>query len=78
MARPIKYNNLDFTELSHTYDKTNIKNSWNDSPAAGISYTNPNTSGFRDDYSTLKYPFVNWNNGWIIANNPGGASGAAS
>jgi hypothetical protein len=56
----LDFNNLDFTELSHTYDKTNIKNSWNDSPAAGISYTNASTSGFRDDNTTLKYPFVDW------------------
>ena len=63
----LDFNNLDFTELEHTYDKTNIKNSWNDSPAAGISYTNANTSGFRDDNTTLKYPFVDWTHQMIVA-----------
>jgi len=55
-----------FTELDHTYNKTNIKNSWN-SAGTGIAYTNPSTSGFRDDNDTLKYPFVNWTNQIPIA-----------
>jgi len=57
---------LDFTELTHEYNKDNIKNSWNDS-GTGITYTEPSTSGFRDAYSTVKYPFVNWNNSFIVA-----------
>jgi hypothetical protein len=61
------FSELNFTELDHTYNKTNIKNSWNDPGAAGISYTNPSTSGFRDDNTTLKYPFVNWTNQIPIA-----------
>jgi len=64
------FSQLDFTELEHDYNKTQIKYSWNDS-GTGITYTNPNTSGFRNAYSTVKYPFVNWNNNWIFANNPG-------
>tara|TARA_R110000824_G_scaffold209318_2_gene395102 strand:+ start:1587 stop:4244 length:2658 start_codon:yes stop_codon:yes gene_type:complete len=60
------FRELDFTELTHDYQKTNIKNSWNDS-GTGITYTNPSTSGFRDAYTTVKYPFVNWNNQIIIA-----------
>ena len=60
------FRELDFTELTHDYQKTNIKNSWNDS-GTGITYTNPSTSGFRDAYTTVKYPFVNWNNQMIIA-----------
>jgi hypothetical protein len=70
-----KFADLDFDELDHEYNKTQIKYSWNDAPNTGITYLNPNTSGFRDANSTVKYPFVNWNNGWIIANNPGGSSG---
>ena len=69
-----KFSDLEFEELEHSYNKTNIKNSWNDT-GTGIAYTNPNTSGFRDDYSTLKYPFCNWEGEIRIANNPGGASG---
>jgi len=52
---------LDFTELTHDYNKTQIRYSWNDN-TTGITYANANTSGFRDAYNTLKYPFVNWNN----------------
>jgi len=53
------FRDLDFTELEHDYNRTEIVNSWNDS-GTGITYTNPSTSGFRDDFSTLKYPFVDW------------------
>ena len=59
------FRDLDFTELEHDYNKSEIKRSWNDS-GTGIIYTNPSTSGFRDAYSTVKYPFVNWNNNWLI------------
>ena len=68
------FSELDFTELEHDYNKTEIKNSWNPS-GTGITYINPSTSGFRDPNSTVKYPFVNWNNNWLIANNPSGAAG---
>jgi len=54
------FRDLDFTELDHDYNKTQIKYSWNDSPDASITYTNPSTSGFRDTYTTLRYPFVDW------------------
>ena len=57
-----------FTELDHTYNKTNIKNSWNDAGASGIAYTNPSTSGFRNDNDTLKYPFIDWTHQFLIAN----------
>ena len=53
------FSDLDFTELEHDYNRTQIQNSWNDS-GTGITYTNPNSSGFRDDFSTVKYPFVDW------------------
>ena len=59
------FRDLDFTELEHEYNKTQIKYSWNDS-GTGITYTNPSTSGFRDAYSTVKYPFVDWNHQILI------------
>jgi len=61
------FRDLDFKELAHAYNRTEITNSWNDS-GTGIAYTNSNTSGFRDAYSTVKYPFVNWNNQIAISN----------
>jgi hypothetical protein len=72
------FSELDFTELTHDYNKTQIKYSWNDS-GTGITYTNPSTSGYRNAYSTVKYPFVDWNHQFIVANNPGAppASGPA-
>jgi hypothetical protein len=53
------FSQLDFTELEHEYNKTQIKNSWNDS-GTGITYTNSSTSGFRTVNKTVKYPFVDW------------------
>ena len=64
--KDISFRDLDFTELEHDYNKTQIKYSWNDG-GTGITYTNTSTSGFRNAYSTVKYPFVNWNNNWLIA-----------
>ena len=59
------FNDLGFTELNHGYDRINIEASWNDSPDPGIVYTNPNTSGFRDANTTLRYPFVDWSHQFI-------------
>jgi len=65
------FRDIDFTELEHQYTKTNIKLSWNDS-GTGITYTNSNTSGFRDANDTVKYPFVDWTHQFIqdANNNP--------
>tara|TARA_R110000851_G_scaffold76757_1_gene168868 strand:+ start:2394 stop:5126 length:2733 start_codon:yes stop_codon:yes gene_type:complete len=71
--KDLELRDLDFSELEHDYNKTQIQNSWNVS-GTGISYLNPNTSGFRNDYSTVKYPFVNWNNQILVANGSTGTS----
>ena len=68
------FSELDFTELAHDYQKTNIINSWNDAPNAGITYPNASTSGFRDANSTVKYPFVDWTHQQLI----GGSTGTAA
>jgi hypothetical protein len=60
------FSQLDFTELEHEYNKTQIKNSWNDS-GTGITYTNSSTSGFRNVNKTVKYPFVDWTHQILIA-----------
>ena len=59
------FSELDFTELEHAYQYTNIKNSWNDS-GTGITYTNAGTSGFRNAFSTVKYPFCDWNHSYTF------------
>ena len=65
------FSDLDFTELTHEYNKTQIKSSWNDGVSAGqttpITWTNPSTSGFRTDFNTLKYPFIDWTGNIPIA-----------
>jgi hypothetical protein len=71
------FSQLNFTELEHDYNKTNIKLSWNDSPDPPIAYTNSSTSGFRDGNTTVKYPFVDWNHQMLIAA-PGGTPTAGN
>jgi len=66
------FKSLDFTELEHDYNKSEIKRSWNDD-TTGIIYTKPSTSGFRNAFSTVKYPFVNWNHQLIVAQNSSGS-----
>jgi len=60
------FSDIDFLELDHQYNDTQIKNSWNNA-GTGISYTYANTSGFRDAYTTLKYPFVDWNHQFTLS-----------
>jgi len=64
------FSDLDFSELQHEYQKTNIQNSWNDA-GTGITYTNPSTSGFRNAYSTVKYPFVDWTHQALVGGSTG-------
>ena len=64
---------LDLTELEHGYNKLQIQYSWNDT-GTSMTFTNPNTSGFRDDYTTLRYPFVDWTHQILV----GGSSGSAA
>ena len=56
---------LDFTELEHPYNYSEIRNSWQ----GILNYTNAGTSGFRSG-GTVRYPFVDWNHQFIL-----GASG---
>ena len=70
------FRDLDFTELEHDYNRTQIKNSWNDG-TTGITYTNPSTSGFRDAYSTVKYPFVDWNHQILVGGSGSGTFATA-
>jgi len=67
------FSELDFTELTHDYNKTQIQYSWNDT-GSSITYSNPDTSGYRDDYTTLRYPFVDWTHQQLI----GGSTGTAA
>jgi hypothetical protein len=59
------FSQLDFTELEHDYNITNVLYSWADS-GTGITYTNSSTSGFRNAFSTVKYPFVDWNHSYTL------------
>ncbi len=70
------FSELDFTELNHDYNRTNILRSWRDAGGGtSITYSNPDTSGFRDDYTTLRYPFVDWTHQILVG---GSGSGTAA
>ncbi len=69
------FSELDFFELEHEYNKTQITASWNDAPSAGITYTNASTSGFRDANDTVKYPFVDWTHQILVG---GSGTGTAA
>ena len=60
------FSDLDFTELEHLYNRTNIENSW-EFGGTGIAYTNSSTSGFRNVNTTVKYPFVDWSHSYTLS-----------
>ncbi|QDP46659.1 MAG: hypothetical protein Unbinned6316contig1000_3 [Prokaryotic dsDNA virus sp.] len=62
------FKDINFYELQHEYNKTQIFNSWNDS-GTGITYPNANTSGYRDANATIKYPFCDWDHQFILDTN---------
>ena len=53
------FRDLDFTELEHDYNYSEIRNSWQ----GILNYTNSSTSGFRSG-DTVRYPFVDWNHNY--------------
>ena len=75
-----KFSDLDFTELSHVYDKTSIKNSWDNAvglPLANslstTSYAYSATLGV-DNTNVLKYPFVDWQHDILLSNGTNGVN----
>ena len=82
-----KFSDLDFTELEHDYNKTSIKNSWNDGAWANIGLPLLNTitsssfaydsslSSPSDHTSVLKYPFIDWTHQFLVG---GSGSGTAA
>jgi len=70
------FQDLSFEELEHDYNITQIQYSWNNAGSPnGITYPNPNTSGFRDAFDTVKYPFVDWNHQMLVSNGYSGTEG---
>ena len=79
------FQDLDFSELDHDYDKDNIKNSWVNT--TGITLTNALSSTNSFAYSSaignltntnvLKYPFVDWTGQILLANGSTGNNATA-
>ena len=67
-----KFSDLDFTELEHEYDRIEIERSNYNGVSAGqttpMNFIHPNTSGFRTNFNTIKYPFIDWTGQLTIAN----------
>ncbi len=68
------FRDLDFTELSHNYNKTSIKNSWEDGTGLPL-ISSLSTSSFAYDSAlgvnntnVLKYPFVDWTHQLTLSN----------
>ncbi len=59
--KELSFRDLDFTELTHDYNYSEIRNSW----VNNNIFTNPSTSGFRSS-ATVKYPFVDWNHQFTL------------
>ena len=79
------FSDLDFTELTHLYNKNTIKDSWEDVGAGnGVPLTYPlSTSSFAYDSVTgtghtqvLKYPFIDWEHQYLVGGTPGGNASA--
>ena len=68
------FNDIDFTELAHVYNWDAIEKSWNEAGTA-FPYTNAATTTYRNDYSTIKYPFVNWTSQILISDGSSGTAG---
>ncbi len=75
------FQDIDFSELNHTYNKISIRNSWDDGiglplintlPASSFAYDD--TIGFNNT-NVLKYPFVDWAHDMLVGN---GATGNLS
>jgi hypothetical protein len=56
ILKDLTFADLDLSELAHSYNYSEIRNSWQ----GMLNYLNPSTSGFRTG-STVKYPFIDWN-----------------
>ena len=78
--------NLDFSELSHNYNKVSIKESW-ESPASGdgLPLINPlSTSSFAynpllgvNKTNVLKYPFIDWTHQYVVGGTGTGSNATA-
>ncbi len=69
------FSELGFEELEHDYEKQNIKRSWRDAGGGtGMTFLNPSTSGFRDPYTTVRYPFVDWSHQIAVGGSTGNSA----
>jgi hypothetical protein len=81
LLKEVTFSNLDFSELTHLYNKTSIKDSWYNTGGLPLidPLTDPNEfAGPVGAVVTqvLKYPFIDWTHQYIIGgtNNPPGSA----
>tara|TARA_R100000664_G_C2758808_1_gene148034 strand:- start:801 stop:3716 length:2916 start_codon:yes stop_codon:yes gene_type:complete len=71
-----KFKDIDFSELEHTYNRTNIVASWSTNGLVLDNTLSANSfAGSGTNTDVLKYPFVNWKGEVLIADNPSGSPG---
>ena len=68
------FDNIDFTELDHIYNLTNIENSWDGELELVLPLEADSFAGDENDTTTdvLKYPFCDWNHQFIPHDDNGG------
>tara|TARA_R110002020_G_scaffold55316_1_gene153636 strand:- start:3071 stop:5884 length:2814 start_codon:yes stop_codon:yes gene_type:complete len=79
--KDLKFSALNFSELGHEYNKTNIKNSWYNTTGIELTTPLPSTSSYAyssaignlTNTNVLKYPFVDWTGNIGIADGTGSA-----
>jgi len=78
--------NIDFSELDHAYQKTNIKNSWVNTTGITLTFPLASTDSFAyspaignlTNTNVLKYPFVDWTGQIMISNGSTGTNATHS
>ena len=76
------FSDLDFSELTHDYDKDSIKDSWSEPstgtglplltplPTTSYAYETSNQPAYgASQTNVLKYPFIDWNHQYVISQN---------
>jgi len=79
------FQDLNFSELQHDYDKDNIKNSWVNSTGITLSVPLSSTNSFAyssaignlTNTNVVKYPFVDWTGQILLANGSTGNTATA-
>jgi len=63
------FNEIDFDELTHAYNYSNIRNSWGGALALSNTLPAGSYAGTGTTTDVLRYPFVDWNHSYTVGTN---------